>query len=81
MDGLDGTGDEAAFRELLARRNIPPDALLAKQPETYRRWLGIFAKVHPESFLAQIRNEINRVRRQVQGLPIQREESNDQIIK
>lgn len=64
--------EEVAFRELLAKRNIQPDRLLEKQPETYRRWLQLFSQTHPESFLLLVRQEINQVRRQVQGLPAEK---------
>ena len=63
---------EEAFRELLAKRNIPAQGLLEKQPGTYRRWLEMFGQTHPESFLLLVRNEINQVRRQVQGLPAEK---------
>ena len=57
-----------AFVALLAKRNIDATALQAALPEVYRRWIQLFESSHPDSFLAQIRFEINAVRRQVQGL-------------
>jgi hypothetical protein len=63
---------EVAFRELLLKRNIDGDALLRQQPAVYRRWLEIFSANHPDSFLGLVRNEINRVRRELKDMPVQR---------
>jgi hypothetical protein len=65
--------DDLAFIEVLRKRNIDAAALLARQPDVYHRWRAIYGSTHPEAFLGLIRNEINRVRRQVQHLPVQRE--------
>lgn len=59
---------DEAFAALLAKRNIAAQALHTHQPEVYARWHALFADHHPESFLAQIRFEINAVRRRLQGL-------------
>ena len=71
----DSSGDDAgmgdaraqAFAALLASRNIAVDKLAAAQPARFARWQAMFAGSHPDSFLAQVRFEINAVRRALQA--------------
>lgn len=65
---LAATYMDDAFATLLAKRNIEAKALQIHLPEVYARWRALFADHHPESFLAQIRFEINATRRRLQGL-------------
>ncbi|MEJ1928869.1 hypothetical protein WDZ92_01160 [Nostoc sp. NIES-2111] len=58
-----------AFQAWLTSRRIDPEALLRQYPEVYQQWQTLFGQMHPESFAAQIRFQINAVRRSLQGLP------------
>jgi len=58
------------FTAWLAKRNVDAHTLQTQQPEVFARWEALFAQVHPDSFLAQIRFELNAVRRKLQGLPM-----------
>jgi hypothetical protein len=62
--------EENPFHAWLAKRNLAPDALQTQAPEVYARWQALFAQVHADSFLNQIRFELNAVRRRIQGLPV-----------
>lgn len=58
-----------AFQAWLASRRIDAVALQARYPDVYEQWQTLFSQMHPESFAAQIRFQINAVRRSLQGLP------------
>lgn len=58
-----------AFQAWLASRRIDAEALQKQYPEVYGQWQTLFSQMHPESFAAQIRFQINAVRRSLQGLP------------
>jgi hypothetical protein len=57
-----------AFAAWLAKRNIDVAALQQQEPEVFARWQSLFGQVHPDSFLNQIRFELNAVRRAVQSI-------------
>lgn len=53
------------FATTLRRRNIDEATLRERLPQVHARWQTLHQHHHPESFLAQIRFEINAVRRVV----------------
>lgn len=58
-----------AFEAWLAQRRIVAAELQSRYPEVYLEWETLFSQMHPDSFAAQIRFQINAVRRSLQGLP------------
>jgi|GEM_PF-5177490 len=57
-----------ALHTWLLKRNIDPAALQTRAPEVYTRWQALFTELQADSFLNQIRFELNAVRRRSQGL-------------
>lgn len=70
--GMETAPAEDGFSLLMEKKKIDPATLAAHFPEVDARWRQLFSQTGESSFLALIRNEINAVRRQVQGLPLQR---------
>lgn len=58
-----------AFDAWLAARRLSPELFQVQHPELYQSWKGLFNQMHPESFAAQVRFQINALRRSLQGLP------------
>lgn len=65
----DAPANPDAFQAWLASRRIDAEALQKQYPEVYGHWQTLFSQMHAESFAAQIRFQINAVRRSLQGLP------------
>ena len=62
--------DPEPFAATLKRRNIDEQTLRERLPEIHARWQTMHTHYHPESFLAQVRFEINAVRRNLQVLSV-----------
>jgi hypothetical protein len=52
------------FKEYLASKKIDATAFEKAESERFKEWSALFEVLHPESFTAQKKFYINRIRRQ-----------------